>query len=157
MHRRHLTLSCFLFKGFLDPEKKLFSHRILSRDECIDPFSKTGNLRYVPGCAHLRSPFSFRRKVCVLSVSPIVLYLSSHLPASTCWHVASLLSSNQTPPFPALLECPGSGGSWGTRARAWGDMGVGGGVRPGPGGCVERWSGRPSPQRLPRGRGGCLA
>ncbi|XP_062867634.1 RNA polymerase II subunit A C-terminal domain phosphatase isoform X2 [Trichomycterus rosablanca] len=31
--------------GFLDPEKKLFSHRILSRDECIDPFSKTGNLR----------------------------------------------------------------------------------------------------------------
>lgn len=42
-------LSCFLFIGFLDPEKKLFSHRILSRDECIDPFSKTGNLRYVPG------------------------------------------------------------------------------------------------------------
>ncbi|KAF1662984.1 RNA polymerase II subunit A C-terminal domain phosphatase, partial [Aptenodytes patagonicus] len=35
--------------GFLDPEKKLFSHRILSRDECIDPFSKTGNLRYVYG------------------------------------------------------------------------------------------------------------
>lgn len=34
-----------LFLGFLDPEKKLFSHRILSRDECIDPFSKTGNLR----------------------------------------------------------------------------------------------------------------
>lgn len=33
--------------GFLDPEKKLFSHRILSRDECIDPFSKTGNLRWV--------------------------------------------------------------------------------------------------------------
>ncbi|KAL2080284.1 hypothetical protein ACEWY4_024077 [Coilia grayii] len=31
--------------GFLDPEKKLFSHRILSRDECIDPYSKTGNLR----------------------------------------------------------------------------------------------------------------
>lgn len=31
--------------GFLDPEMKLFSHRILSRDECIDPFSKTGNLR----------------------------------------------------------------------------------------------------------------
>lgn len=40
-------LSCLLFVGFLDPEKKLFSHRILSRDECIDPFSKTGNLRYV--------------------------------------------------------------------------------------------------------------
>lgn len=36
-----------LFLGFLDPEKKLFSHRILSRDECIDPFSKTGNLRWV--------------------------------------------------------------------------------------------------------------
>lgn len=35
--------------GFLDPEKKLFSHRILSRDECIDPYSKTGNLRYVLG------------------------------------------------------------------------------------------------------------
>lgn len=42
---RHVTVSCLLFKGFLDPEKKLFSHRILSRDECIDPFSKTGNLR----------------------------------------------------------------------------------------------------------------
>ncbi|XP_017678546.1 PREDICTED: RNA polymerase II subunit A C-terminal domain phosphatase isoform X2 [Lepidothrix coronata] len=36
--------------GFLDPEKKLFSHRILSRDECIDPFSKTGNLRYFFPC-----------------------------------------------------------------------------------------------------------
>uniref|UniRef100_A0A672N991 RNA polymerase II subunit A C-terminal domain phosphatase n=1 Tax=Sinocyclocheilus grahami TaxID=75366 RepID=A0A672N991_SINGR len=33
--------------GFLDPEKKLFSHRIMSRDECIDPFSKTGNLSWV--------------------------------------------------------------------------------------------------------------
>ncbi|KAM8781206.1 RNA polymerase II subunit A C-terminal domain phosphatase isoform 1-T1 [Rhynchonycteris naso] len=36
--------------GFLDPEKKLFSHRILSRDECIDPFSKTGNLRNLFPC-----------------------------------------------------------------------------------------------------------
>ncbi|KFP74266.1 RNA polymerase II subunit A C-terminal domain phosphatase, partial [Apaloderma vittatum] len=36
--------------GFLDPEKKLFSHRILSRDECIDPFSKTGNLRDLFPC-----------------------------------------------------------------------------------------------------------
>uniref|UniRef100_A0AAY4CHU0 RNA polymerase II subunit A C-terminal domain phosphatase n=1 Tax=Denticeps clupeoides TaxID=299321 RepID=A0AAY4CHU0_9TELE len=36
--------------GFLDPEKKLFSHRILSRDECIDPLSKTGNLRYLFPC-----------------------------------------------------------------------------------------------------------
>lgn len=42
-----LILYSLLSKGFLDPEKKLFSHRILSRDECIDPFSKTGNLRYV--------------------------------------------------------------------------------------------------------------
>nr|XP_058896451.1 RNA polymerase II subunit A C-terminal domain phosphatase isoform X3 [Kogia breviceps] len=37
-------------RGFLDPEKKLFSHRILSRDECIDPFSKTGNLRNLFPC-----------------------------------------------------------------------------------------------------------
>ncbi|XP_053101821.1 RNA polymerase II subunit A C-terminal domain phosphatase isoform X2 [Hemicordylus capensis] len=36
--------------GFLDPEKKLFSHRILSRDECIDPDSKTGNLRNLFPC-----------------------------------------------------------------------------------------------------------
>ncbi|XP_021495738.2 RNA polymerase II subunit A C-terminal domain phosphatase isoform X1 [Meriones unguiculatus] len=36
--------------GFLDPEKKLFSHRILSRDECIDPYSKTGNLRNLFPC-----------------------------------------------------------------------------------------------------------
>uniref|UniRef100_A0A672GTF7 RNA polymerase II subunit A C-terminal domain phosphatase n=1 Tax=Salarias fasciatus TaxID=181472 RepID=A0A672GTF7_SALFA len=36
--------------GFLDPEKKLFSHRILSRDECIDPSSKTGNLRNLFPC-----------------------------------------------------------------------------------------------------------
>ncbi|XP_030203510.1 RNA polymerase II subunit A C-terminal domain phosphatase isoform X1 [Gadus morhua] len=36
--------------GFLDPEKKLFSHRILSRDECIDPFSKTGNLSNLFPC-----------------------------------------------------------------------------------------------------------
>ncbi|TRY96814.1 hypothetical protein DNTS_015988, partial [Danionella cerebrum] len=36
--------------GFLDPEKKLFSHRIMSRDECIDPSSKTGNLRNLFPC-----------------------------------------------------------------------------------------------------------
>ncbi|KAG1947436.1 RNA polymerase II subunit A C-terminal domain phosphatase [Pimephales promelas] len=36
--------------GFLDPEKKLFSHRIMSRDECIDPYSKTGNLRNLFPC-----------------------------------------------------------------------------------------------------------
>ncbi|XP_033010652.1 RNA polymerase II subunit A C-terminal domain phosphatase [Lacerta agilis] len=36
--------------AFLDSEKKLFSHRILSRDECIDPFSKTGNLRNLFPC-----------------------------------------------------------------------------------------------------------
>ncbi|CAI9578526.1 unnamed protein product [Staurois parvus] len=36
--------------GFLDSEKKLFSHRILSRDECIDPYSKTGNLRNLFPC-----------------------------------------------------------------------------------------------------------
>ncbi|XP_051992330.1 RNA polymerase II subunit A C-terminal domain phosphatase isoform X1 [Xyrauchen texanus] len=36
--------------GFLDPEKKLFSHRIMSRDECIDPFTKTGNLRNLFPC-----------------------------------------------------------------------------------------------------------
>lgn len=41
------TSSASQLLGFLDPEKKLFSHRILSRDECIDPFSKTGNLRWV--------------------------------------------------------------------------------------------------------------
>ena len=29
----------------LDPTEKLFSHRILSRDECLDPHSKTGNLK----------------------------------------------------------------------------------------------------------------
>ncbi|KAL4838714.1 hypothetical protein H8958_009844 [Nasalis larvatus] len=53
-----LQLSCGLrvgrcagvVRGFLDPEKKLFSHRILSRDECIDPFSKTGNLRNLFPC-----------------------------------------------------------------------------------------------------------
>ncbi|XP_078473893.1 RNA polymerase II subunit A C-terminal domain phosphatase isoform X3 [Lampetra planeri] len=36
--------------GFLDPEKKLFSHRILSRDECIDPYCKTGNLKNLFPC-----------------------------------------------------------------------------------------------------------
>ncbi|XP_019946370.2 RNA polymerase II subunit A C-terminal domain phosphatase [Paralichthys olivaceus] len=36
--------------GFLDPKKNFFSHRILSRDECIDPFSKTGNLRNLFPC-----------------------------------------------------------------------------------------------------------
>jgi hypothetical protein len=32
---------------FLDPDGKFFSHRILSRDECFDPNSKTANLTYV--------------------------------------------------------------------------------------------------------------
>ncbi|KAL7984446.1 hypothetical protein Chor_003016 [Crotalus horridus] len=40
----------FPLKAFLDSEKKLFSHRILSRDECIDPYSKTGNLRNLFPC-----------------------------------------------------------------------------------------------------------
>ena len=30
----------------LDPEGQYFSHRILSRDECFNPTSKTANLRY---------------------------------------------------------------------------------------------------------------
>jgi RNA polymerase II subunit A-like phosphatase len=30
---------------FLDPEEKYFSHRILSRDECFNPNSKTANLK----------------------------------------------------------------------------------------------------------------
>ena len=29
---------------FLDPQKKLFGQRILSRNECLDPMSKKGNL-----------------------------------------------------------------------------------------------------------------
>lgn len=34
----------------LDPDKRLFSHRILSRDECFDPKLKTGNLRALFPC-----------------------------------------------------------------------------------------------------------
>lgn len=34
----------------LDPNKKLFSHRILSRDECFDPNKKTGNLSALFPC-----------------------------------------------------------------------------------------------------------
>ena len=30
---------------FIDPQKKYFAHRILSRDECINPMRKSGNLR----------------------------------------------------------------------------------------------------------------
>ncbi|XP_022082329.1 RNA polymerase II subunit A C-terminal domain phosphatase-like isoform X2 [Acanthaster planci] len=33
--------------SYLDPEKKYFSHRILSRDECFDPNLKTANLRSI--------------------------------------------------------------------------------------------------------------
>lgn len=33
--------------SILDPKGKLFSHRVLSRDECFNPNSKTGNLKYV--------------------------------------------------------------------------------------------------------------
>ena len=29
----------------IDPDEKFFSHRILSRDECFDPLSKTANLK----------------------------------------------------------------------------------------------------------------
>ncbi|XP_033626531.1 RNA polymerase II subunit A C-terminal domain phosphatase-like [Asterias rubens] len=36
--------------AYLDPEKKYFSHRILSRDECFDPNSKTANLRSIFPC-----------------------------------------------------------------------------------------------------------
>ena len=34
--------------GLLDKDGDLFSHRILSRDECFDPGSKYPNLKYVP-------------------------------------------------------------------------------------------------------------
>ncbi|XP_050440230.1 RNA polymerase II subunit A C-terminal domain phosphatase [Adelges cooleyi] len=34
----------------LDPEGKLFSHRVLSRDECFNPNSKTGNLKGLFPC-----------------------------------------------------------------------------------------------------------
>lgn len=32
--------------ALLDKDGTLFSHRILSRDECFDPASKTANLKY---------------------------------------------------------------------------------------------------------------
>jgi NLI interacting factor-like phosphatase. len=32
---------------FLDHDGQFFSHRILSRDECFNPHSKTANLAYV--------------------------------------------------------------------------------------------------------------
>ncbi|CAG5130924.1 unnamed protein product [Candidula unifasciata] len=35
---------------FLDPDEKYFSHRILSRDECFDPLSKTANLKALFPC-----------------------------------------------------------------------------------------------------------
>ncbi|CAC5403310.1 CTDP1 [Mytilus coruscus] len=35
---------------FLDPEEKYFSHRILSRDECFNPNSKTANLKALFPC-----------------------------------------------------------------------------------------------------------
>ncbi|XP_015782748.1 RNA polymerase II subunit A C-terminal domain phosphatase [Tetranychus urticae] len=34
----------------IDPNQKFFSHRILSRDECFDPTSKTGNLKALFPC-----------------------------------------------------------------------------------------------------------
>ena len=36
--------------GFLDPNKKYFSHRILSRDECFDARSKTANMSALFPC-----------------------------------------------------------------------------------------------------------
>jgi len=36
--------------GFLDPDGKYFSHRILSRDECFDPRSKTANMTALFPC-----------------------------------------------------------------------------------------------------------
>ena len=36
--------------AIIDPDQKLFSHRILSRDECLDPSSKTGNLSALFPC-----------------------------------------------------------------------------------------------------------
>ncbi|XP_072024665.1 RNA polymerase II subunit A C-terminal domain phosphatase-like [Amphiura filiformis] len=36
--------------GFLDPDKRFFSHRILSRDECFDQNSKTANLESIFPC-----------------------------------------------------------------------------------------------------------
>jgi TFIIF-interacting CTD phosphatase-like protein len=34
----------------LDSNKSFFSHRILSRDECVDPFHKSGNLEHLFPC-----------------------------------------------------------------------------------------------------------
>ncbi|BFZ13002.1 hypothetical protein BsWGS_16041 [Bradybaena similaris] len=39
-----------LIARFLDPDEKYFSHRILSRDECFDPLSKTANLKALFPC-----------------------------------------------------------------------------------------------------------
>ncbi|XP_076808019.1 RNA polymerase II subunit A C-terminal domain phosphatase-like isoform X2 [Clavelina lepadiformis] len=35
---------------FIDPQGKYFAHRILSRDECINPMRKSGNLRHLFPC-----------------------------------------------------------------------------------------------------------
>ncbi|XP_070575591.1 RNA polymerase II subunit A C-terminal domain phosphatase-like [Ptychodera flava] len=43
-------LYAHMIAGCIDPDKKLFSHRILSRDECFDPNSKTANLKSIFPC-----------------------------------------------------------------------------------------------------------
>lgn len=88
-------LSCLLFVGFLDPEKKLFSHRILSRDECIDPFSKTGNLRYVLA-TRARGPPSGPRGHCPASLGAWSCSRSRSATVRTA--VFSLLPSPSLPP-----------------------------------------------------------
>ncbi|XP_006819784.1 RNA polymerase II subunit A C-terminal domain phosphatase-like [Saccoglossus kowalevskii] len=43
-------LYAHMIAGFIDPDKKLFSHRIVSRDECFDASSKTANLQAIFPC-----------------------------------------------------------------------------------------------------------
>lgn len=142
----HDLCPVFFFKGFLDPEKKLFSHRILSRDECIDPFSKTGNLRYVPGC-FLPWYLLFRShwKGCVLSIRAEILCLFS-ISAATVITAVFL-------PHTLLLLLPGCPDSGGLKARAQEDKGVGAGAESRPWGRTQEMKVAEERPELPREQG----
>lgn len=89
------------FTGFLDPEKKLFSHRILSRDECIDPFSKTGNLRWEFHCLP-RVFKTFFGSILYFIIAKHMIYFYSVLTANYRWKID--LMSLRVRGWPCVLQ-----------------------------------------------------
>lgn len=86
---------------FLDPDGKLFSHRILSRDECFNATSKTDNLRALFPCGD--------SMVCIIDDREDVWNMAANLIQVKPYHFFQHTGDINAPPGMSKHELDGKG------------------------------------------------